>query len=129
MAIRHAGLCVEKRCGLLKKSVFWKPGQTRLGSRDRRSRSTAGQLLRLSHQPLEILNGGAQVGLNLNLGATAIACSRQTMILLRFGKQTFHLPHPLGSLGPEGGVSHPCLDFLEKILVEIAQNESLWGRA
>jgi hypothetical protein len=51
------------------------------------------------------------------------------VILFRFGKQSFHFPHPLASLGSEGGVAHPNQDFLEEILVETAQNESLGGRA
>jgi len=49
------------------------------------------------------------------------------VVLFRFGKQTFHLPHPLGSPGSECGVSHVGLDFLDQILVEIAQNKSLMG--
>src|SRR6202162_6700614 len=93
-----------------------------LGSRDQATPQR-------SDQPLQILNDGAQVGLNLDLGSPAIACSGQAVILFRFGKQPFHLPHPLGSSGPECGVAHPSLYFLEEILVETAQNESFGGRA
>jgi hypothetical protein len=77
---------------------------------------TASQLLGLRHQPLEILNGGTQVGLNLNLCAAAIACSGQAVIVPRFGRQIFHLLHLLGSLDPERRVAHPSLEFRNEIL-------------
>jgi hypothetical protein len=80
-----------------------------------------------SDQPLQILNHGSQVRLNLDLGSPAIACSRQPVILFRFGKQTFHFPHPLRQFFPERRGSHSGLHVFEEILIEIAQNKPLRG--
>ena len=54
---------------------------------------------------------------DLDLRPTTVLCSSEAVILLGFGEQSFHFPHPLRDLFAEFWLVHLKLHFIEDVLI------------